>query len=321
MSRFPRLSTRPNAGFEIMNRCIQGRHLIKPSPRLNKIIIGALAKAREKYPVEIYSGAFLSSHWHLHLQAPTMKIQARFMAYFTRKLSIESGILYDWKTSTFPDRYHSSEVSQEPEAQIKRLVYHLQQGAKEGLVSGPLDWPGVNFVEALITGEPLKGIWIDRSGYYRASQRDENVTLEDFTEHLELPIAPLPCWAHLSQESRRELVLDIIREIEEETAAHHAENCTAPLGAEVVLAGDPHYYPTKLKKSPQPRFHAFRKKIRQELREAFSLILTAYYEAAERLRAGERNVEFPENSFPPGLPFVEPAWALAGHTLKSPEPG
>ncbi len=321
MSRFPRLWTRPNAGVAVMNRCIQGRHLLKPSPRLNQIVVGALAKAQEKYPVEIYSGAFASNHFHLHLQAPTVKIQADFMAHFTRKLSFETGILYDWETRTFPDRYHSSEVSQEPEAQIQRLVYHLKHGAKEGLVSGPLDWPGVNFLDALITGEPLKGIWIDRSGYYRARSRGENVSLEDFTEHLELPIAPLPCWAHLNQESRRDFVLDIIREIEEETAANHAANGTAPLGAEVVLAGDPHDYPKKLKKSPQPLFHAFRKKIRQDMREAFALILAAYYEASKRLRSGEGNVEFPENSFPPGLPFVEPAWAMAGPALKAPEPG
>ena len=321
MSRFPRLWTRPNAGVSVMNRCIQGRYLLKPSPRLNAIIIGALAKAREKYPVEIYSGAFASSHFHLHLQAPTVKIQADFMAHFTRKLSFETGILYNWETSTFPDRYHASEVSEEPEAQIRRLVYHLKHGAKEGLVSSPLDWPGVNFVDALITGEPLKGIWVDRSGYYRACRRDQEVTLEDFTEHLELPIAPLPCWAHLSQESRRDLILDIIRKIEEETAAHHAENGTSPLGAEAVLACDPHYYPAKLRKSPKPLFHAFRKKVRQEMKEAFSRILAVYCEAAKRVRAGERDVVFPENTFPPGLPFVEPAWSLEPYSLRSPEPG
>ncbi len=319
MPRFPRLWTRPNAGVEVMNRCIQGRHLLKPCPRLNAIIIGTLAKARELYPVEIYSGAFLSSHWHVHLQAPTVEIQSRFMAFFTRKLSIESGILYDWKTSTFPDRYHASEVSPEPEAQIQRLVYHLKNGAKEGLVAGPLDWPGVNFVDALITGEPLRGIWIDRSGYYRARQRGDDVTLDDFTEHLELPIAPLPCWAHLDQSSRRARVLDIIREIERETAERHAVEGTAPLGAEKIVAGDPHFYPAELEKSPQPRFHAVRKDVRQAMREAFSLILAAYLKAAALLKAGDRTVEFPENTFPPGLPFVEPAWV--GHALKSPEPG
>ena len=131
MPRIPRAWTQPNASVDIMNRCIQGRHLLKPSKYLNSIIIGALAKAREKYPVEIFSGAFLSSHFHLHLKAETLKIQAQFMAYFTRKLSIETGILYDWKTSTFPNRYHAAEVSDEPEAQIGRLVYHLKNGTKE----------------------------------------------------------------------------------------------------------------------------------------------------------------------------------------------
>ena len=321
MPRRPRIWTRINAGVDVMNRCIQGRHLLKPCLRLNLIIIGALAKAREKYPVEVYCGAFMGNHFHLYIQAPTVRIQSLFMAYFTRKLSFETGILYDWKTSTFPDRYHAAEVSEEPEAQIQRLVYHLRNGCKEGLVDSPLDWPGVNFAEALITGEPLQGIWIDRSGYNQACRRGKDVSLDDFTEHLELPIAPLPCWAHLDQGSRRDQVLAIIREIEEETAAQHAEKGTRPLGAEAVVAGDPHHQPAELKKSPQPLFHAFRKKIRQEMRHALSIILAAYYAAAERLRAGDRHVEFPENSFPPGLPFVEPAWATAGSVLKSPEPG
>ena len=61
------------------------------------------------------------------------------------------------------------------------------------------------------------------------------------------------------------------------------------------------------------------------MREALLLLGSAYCEAAERLRAGDRDVVFPvvfpEDTCPPGLPFVEPAWAMAGHTLKSPEPG
>ncbi len=321
MSRIPRIWTQPNAGVDVMNRCIQGRHLLKPSRHLNSIIIGALAKAREKYPVDIYSGAFMSSHFHLYLQAGTVKIQSQFLAHFTRKLSIETGILYDWKTSTFPNRYHAAEVSQEPEAQIQRLAYHLKNGTKEGLVASPLDWPGLNFVEALITGEPLKGIWIDRSGYYRARRRGDDVTLDDFTEHLELPIAPLPCWAHLDPGSRRDEALAIIRNIEQETAAKHAEQGTTPLGAEAVLARNPHYFPAKLKKSPQPYFHAFRKKVQQQMRESLLLILAAYFEAAERLKAGDRDAVFPENTFPPGLPFVEPTWALTGPGLKAPQPG
>ena len=57
------------------------------------------------------------------------------------------------------------------------------------------------------------------------------------------------------------------------------------------------------------------------MREALLLIVAPYFEAAERLKAGYRDVEFPENTFPPGLPFVEPARALTGQTLRSPQPG
>ena len=112
------------------------------------------------------------------------------------------------------------------------------------MVASPLSWPGVNFVDALISGEPLEGVWIDRSGYYRARQRGKDVTLEDFTEHLKLPIAPLPCWAQLDQATRRDRVLQIIRDIEEETAERHAENSTAPLGREAVLEGGPSRLPS-----------------------------------------------------------------------------
>jgi hypothetical protein len=44
--------------------------------------------------------------------------------------------------------------------------------------------------------------------------------------------------------------------------------------------------------------------VRKRLREAYALFVAAYREAAEKLRAGKRDVRFPLGSFPPGLPFV-----------------
>jgi hypothetical protein len=63
--------------------------------------------------------------------------------------------------------------------------------------------------------------------------------------------------------------------------------------------------PKKIKKSPAPFFHALRKKVRKALWEAYGVFLAAYREAAERWRAGDRDVAFPTGSFPPPLPFVE----------------
>ena len=119
MPRLPRMWTRPNVLVEVVNRTFQGRHLIKPSPHFNAIIIGALAKVSQKHGVKIHGGAFASNHFHLCLSAETLRDQAAFMRDFTRKLSFESGIAYDWEGSTFPDRYRSTEISEEPEAQIQ----------------------------------------------------------------------------------------------------------------------------------------------------------------------------------------------------------
>ena len=60
-----------------------------------------------------------------------------------------------------------------------------------------------------------------------------------------------------------------------------------PLGREAVLAQDPHAKPVRSKKSPAPRFHAFRKSVRRELYEAYAWFVAAFRDASEKLRAGD----------------------------------
>ncbi len=53
-----------------------------------------------------------------------------------------------------------------------------------------------------------------------------------------------------------------------------------------------------------PLVHAIKDRVREEYRRVREEIVSAYREAAKRLRAGERSVAFPAGTFPPGLPFV-----------------
>jgi hypothetical protein len=71
-----------------------------------------------------------------------------------------------------------------------------------------------------------------------------------------------------------------------------------------VLAQNPLQKPKKTKKSPAPAFHAASKAMRRELWNAYALFVAAYRDAADKLRAGIRDVRFPSGSFPPALPFV-----------------
>ena len=58
-------------------------------------------------------------------------------------------------------------------------------------------------------------------------------------------------------------------------------------------------------------FSFLRKPLAPFLIEAYSWFLAAYQKAAERLRAGNLNVAFPEGCFPPPLPFVGDTLLLA----------
>jgi len=61
--------------------------------------------------------------------------------------------------------------------------------------------------------------------------------------------------------------------------------------------------------------HAVRQTVRKEFHEAYAWFVTAFREAAEKLRAGDRTARFPEGSFPPPLPFARarlPAFRPSG---------
>ena len=45
-------------------------------------------------------------------------------------------------------------------------------------------------------------------------------------------------------------------------------------------------------------------RVRDELWEGYRWFVAAFRDAAEKLRAGDRNAAFPAGSFPPALPFV-----------------
>ena len=48
---------------EVTCRTVQGRFLLTPSNELNEIILGALGRAQELYPVGICAFAFASNHY------------------------------------------------------------------------------------------------------------------------------------------------------------------------------------------------------------------------------------------------------------------
>jgi REP element-mobilizing transposase RayT len=304
MSRRLRFIPEEGALVEVTCRALHSRLLFRPSLTLNEIILGALARAKRRYGVRVCFFAFVSNHFHLLLEVDDAQQLSRFMGHFNSKLAREVGRLTGWKQKIFGRRYQAIVVSSEEAAQIERLRYGLAHGCKEDLVERPRDWPGVHAVRALVEGEALEGLWFDRTQEYAARRRGEDFSRLQYATREILTLDPLPCWKGLTQEQRQRRAAALVEDIEAEAAARRKKNGVKPPGPAAILTQDPHRQPARSKKSPAPAFHAASQAVRHGLREAYSLFVAAYREAAEKLRAGNRNARFPLGSFPPALPFV-----------------
>lgn len=290
----------------ITQKTIEHRHLLKADSKLNRRIVGALATAQQRYGGQIHAFTVLSTHLHLLATFRDSEQMANFMRFFTHKVSVEAKRIYSWGTRVFPERYVHVELTQEEAVELQRLRYVLSNGCKEGLVLSPVDWPGVGSAAALIHGEPLRGVWFDRTGLCKARGRKagRHAKEEDFETEVELSLKPLPSQAHLSDADYRLLVAEMVRDIEAETLQMHKLSGTVPLGANRIQSGNPHRRQGDVPRRPRPCCHASSREKRIAVKKARSQIVAEYRRAAELLKAGHRNVRFPAGTFPPGLPFV-----------------
>ena len=279
---------------EVTCRAIQRRFLLRPSPQLNAVILGTLARFQQRHGMRICAVVYLSNHCHLLLRPRSARQLAAFMRDVNSKIAREVGRLHGWREKVWGRRYTDIVTSHEPAAQIGRLRYLLEQGCKEGLVASPRHWPGVNCVRALCSGDALEGYWIDRTEQYHARRRGEASSDARFSSLLRLELTPLACWEHLPDSQHQSQVRAMVRDIEGQMEGVEV------VGRRAVCAQDPHDRPAAQRaRTPAPRFHAIAPQVRRGLEIAYYLVRIAYRQALEDWRAG-KEAAFPEGCFVPG---------------------
>ncbi|MFL6237842.1 MAG: transposase [Thermoanaerobaculia bacterium] len=304
MSRRLRFIPEDGALVEVTCRTLQNRFLLLPRKQTNEIIAGVLGRAQKRYKVRCCFYVFLSTHYHLLLDVDDARQLARFMGYFNSNLAKEVARLVGWRDKIWSRRYQAILVSGEEGAQTARLKYQLAHGAKEDLVERPQDWPGVHAARALVEDADLQGYWFDRTQEYAARQRGEDFDRLQYATIETVHLSPLPCWKHLPDKTWKKLALNLLHEVEEETAIRRARTGKKPLGVAAILAQHPFDRPESPKRSPAPLFHVVSSQARQILWEAYAGFVAAFRTASEKLRAGDRGTVFPRGSFPPALPYV-----------------
>jgi len=304
MARSPRSIETPGRVVEVTSRTLHGRYLMRPSEEANQLILGVVGRAQAKYGVELFAFVFLSNHLHILMRVLGVEQMALFTGFVKGNIARELGVVHQWREKYWGRRYHHCPVKDTEGAQIKRFRYVLSNSCKEGLVRSPLDWPGVTSARALYNGEwELSGRWFDRSAQYRAGAKRGDLA---FSSVETVKLTPMPFLADYRTGDQRQFMIDAVRQIEQEASEHRAAHGGRTMGERLIMSQNPHAAPKTFERSPAPHFHTTTRKEYLELLEIRRNLQIAYREAADELRRGERDVAFPPDCFPPGLPYVPP---------------
>lgn len=290
----------------VTTRCLEGQPWLRPGERSNALITGCVAHALRRFEgrVELHHIVVMSNHYHALISAEDQPTLSAFMCLLNGSLARELGALYDAHGHFWHRRYAKHLILDE-EALIDAYTYLFANSVKEGLVEHPRNWPGVHGHSALCEGEPIEGIWIDRTALNAAtrSARRRGVTAPteaEFTERLTLNLTRPPMWRQLDAETHHARC----RQWADEVAQAHAEarevTGAQVLGVERILTQDLRQR-RPVRPSPRPLCRSgcaarFGSMIKQ-----YQDFAALYREASGRLRAGlARHGESPRVCFPCG---------------------
>ena len=289
MSRPLRYQPEEWSTFFVTARCIHSRFLLRPSPRVNKLIIGVLARAVERFDIKLYGLCFLSNHYHLLLSSRNAASLAAFMQYIGSNIAREIGREHEWREKFWSRRYYSSIVLDEAAAE-ERMRYILANSVKEGLVKHPRYWPGVHCYRHLAEGTALHGVWVDRTKLYNQPHLNERDAIQYHT----LKLHRLPGYESDSETEYRHLIRDLTDEAIDESMPE-----TRVGGAKRILAVDPHSLPQESDKSAAPLCHSTCHERRAEFICAFKSFVDGYKQAFRNALHLTLLEQVPEGGLPP----------------------
>jgi hypothetical protein len=295
---------------EITARTVGARFLLVPRPALTARILGTIGRALSLFPVDLHAFAFLSNHWHGLISAPDALAVTRFVQHVHSNVAFAVNELHGWDGKVFG---RSSQIVVATDAEVERLRYLLAQGAKEGLVATPYEWPGAHCARALAGQEELFGVWLNRSRAARlraggGSGGGREASESELSTRYPIELVPIPSWQGLGGEVREGRVRAMVEEIVFEARAVRSR----PLGLDAILRQDPASQPLKSKRAPAPAIHTNDRETWRRFKLEKQRFTNRHRTAGLELRAG-RPTEVPAMCFPPTAPFyVEDGAIWAG---------
>ena len=283
--------------YFLTSRTIDSQLLLRPDPEVNEILGEWLVRAQQQTGIELVVYVVMSNHWHAIVRAPQQNID-RFVSLFKSQSSRQVNELRDARRGTIYQRRYSCEPILDQESLLDRIIYILSNPVAAGLVDRAEDWPGLSSLLQLIENQSVSFPVFDRTAWHAAGAPEDRTP---YMEQAELRIVLPEFLAQMDPEERAAMIRERLEAVEAEHRQERESRGASVLGGDKVLEEDPCARPKRTNRSKRPLCHTSRIELWVEYREHWRHFRGSYRLAAQRYRAGDLTVEFPEGSFPPWI--------------------
>src|SRR5690554_3961425 len=191
---------RPERIYLVTTRCVGAQHLMRPDAECCAIILACISRYVVAHKIDVYGFVFMSNHFHLLCGAPHLNLSA-FLQDLNSSIARRLNKYRGRDGVFFGERYSTVDVLCGEKA-FEKLLYILMNPCAAGLVVKPGEYPGVSACEYLLSGEKVRGHWLDLKRFHQNRKRNPNVRKEDYITTYEFALKPLPQWLSLSQDER-----------------------------------------------------------------------------------------------------------------------
>jgi REP element-mobilizing transposase RayT len=260
--------------------------------RIARGLVGsALARAQQRYDVEVFALVVMSNHIHMVVRTPGKNL-AGFMGYFKARVANSVNRITGKRGPLWSRRYDAQPIVDDVAA-AGSVAYSLDNPVSAKLVSRHDQWPGLNLAYGFGDNDRINFEFLNCTAWHK-KQRPEN--LDPFFETASLRLSPVPACAGMNRDLYRRSVLSWLRE----RKVPQRNPAIPPLSVEKIVHAAFDAVPRK--PGFGRRSYVFgSKSARIENHRMMSVLQAAHARCSARFLSGDRNIRFPTGTYPPPI--------------------
>ena len=145
----------PDRFYMVTRRCSQRMFLLRPDSQSNHRVLYCLIEAANRWGITVVLPSVMSNHHHTIIydrQGHVIEFMQHFHSMLARSMNALRGRWENFFSTEGPSLVELVDRNDI----LDKLTYAATNPVKDGLVERVADWPGVNGLEALLCGRPVK---------------------------------------------------------------------------------------------------------------------------------------------------------------------